>query len=86
MKRTATRAYDRHHFVRMGDTGVAGELILGQQADDLRGRSARLSDGVGDILGALARAGEVNARGRAFDGTQLGVRLARKMWCGINKV
>ncbi|CDC70437.1 unknown [Candidatus Colimorpha enterica] len=65
----------------MRNAGVAGELILRQQSDDLRCRRSCLRNRFGDILRSLAYTGEIDTRRRAFDGTELRMSLGEEIVC-----
>ena len=63
----------------MGNTGVAGQLILGKQADDLRGCGRGLCNRFGDVLRSLAYSRKEYAGGGAFDGTELGMSFGEEV-------
>ena len=66
-------------LVSLGGAGIGLQLILGKQANDLNCRSAGLCHGFGNVLGALAYAGQEHACCGRFHRAQLGVGLGEEV-------
>ena len=60
---------------------VAGELVLNEKSDDLSRASTCLRYGFGNILRALAHAGEEDTRCRRFYRSELRVSLCEEVVC-----
>src|SRR6185369_7008044 len=71
----AGEAGDAVFLGHLGDDRFPLQLVLGKEGHYFGRGGTRLGDGVGDVFGSLAGAGEVDPGGGALDRPQFGVGL-----------